>query len=105
MSLVYFILVSFGLTSILVQSKLFEKFRPKHYFFHCPQCAGFWVGAFLCSINQFTTLFSFDVSVMNMPRVFIFGHIFYFMFFIRRRWNKSRKEVDHVDAKMETSTS
>ena len=37
-----------------------------NYFFHCPQCVGFWVGAFLCSINQFTTLFSFDVSVMNI---------------------------------------
>ena len=66
MSLIYFVLVAFGLTSILTQSKLFEKIRPKHYFFHCPQCVGFWVGAFLCSINQFTTLFSFDVSVMNI---------------------------------------
>ena len=66
MNLLYFILVSFGLTSILTQSKLLESIRPKHYFFHCPQCVGFWIGAFLCSINRFGTLFSFDVSVMNV---------------------------------------
>lgn len=39
-----FLLSSFGATFILTKSKLFSKIRPKHHFFHCPLCVGFWVG-------------------------------------------------------------
>ena len=72
MSLIYFVLVAFGLTSILTQSKLFEKIRPKHYFFQCPQCVGFWVGCFLFCINKWTELFTFDYTIANF---FICGWI------------------------------
>ena len=105
MSLIYFVLVAFGLTSILTQSKLFEKIRPKHYFFHCPQCVGFWVGAFLCSINQFTTLFSFDVSVFNF---FLLGWLSSGTSYILNMVfgdNGVKHEHKHVDKQVDASAS
>ena len=65
MDLIYFILVSYGITQILVFSTIFKPIRPKHHFFHCPMCVGFWVGVFLMFLNPFTELFTFDVSVVN----------------------------------------
>ena len=62
MELLYFILISYGLTLILVYGTIFKKIRPKHHFFHCPMCMGFWVGVFLFCINGFTELFIFDYS-------------------------------------------
>ena len=65
MSLLYFILSAYGLTQILVFSKIFEPIRPSGYLFHCPMCIGFWVGVLLVSINPFTELFTFEVSLVN----------------------------------------
>ena len=65
MGLLYFILISYGLTLILVYGTIFKKIRPKHHFFHCPMCVGFWVGVFLLLLNPFTELFNFDVSLVN----------------------------------------
>jgi hypothetical protein len=65
MSLIYYILVSYGLTQILVFSKIFDKIRPTYHFFHCPMCLGFWVGVFLLILNPFTELFTFEVSLVN----------------------------------------
>jgi hypothetical protein len=65
LQLLYFILSAYGLTQILVYSTIFAPYRPKHHFFHCPMCVGFWVGVFLVSINGFTELFTFDVSMIN----------------------------------------
>ena len=65
MDLVYFILCSYGLTQVLCFSKILERLRPPHYFFHCPMCVGFWVGVFLLLLNPFTELFTFDVTVVN----------------------------------------
>ena len=65
MDLLYFILAYYGITFILVYGKVFEKVRPKHYFFHCPMCVGFWVGAFLFGINAATELFNFEYTVAN----------------------------------------
>jgi len=64
-SLIYFILIAYGMTQILVFSSIFNKIRPDYKFFHCPMCIGFWVGVFLCLINPFCTLFNFDVSAIN----------------------------------------
>jgi len=64
--LLYFILCSFGLTQILVYGSVFDSIRPKHHFFHCTMCIGFWVGAFLWSINDLTELFNFDYKIINM---------------------------------------
>ena len=62
MSLIYFILCSFGLTQILSCSKLLEPVRPDHHFFRCPMCIGFHVGWFLWALNGYTELFTFDDS-------------------------------------------
>jgi hypothetical protein len=63
--ILYFILCAYGLTQLLVFSKVVAPLRPKHYFFHCPMCVGFWVGALLLLLNPFTELFTFDVSAIN----------------------------------------
>jgi len=65
MSLVYFILCSYGITQILVFSKIFEGIRPSHHFFHCPTCVGFWVGGVLVFLNPYTELFNYNVSLAN----------------------------------------
>jgi len=44
MNLVLFILICYGLTSILIWGKIFNAIRPKYSFFHCSQCVGAWVG-------------------------------------------------------------
>lgn len=43
-NLITFILACYGLTSILLYGKIFDKIRPKSQLFHCSQCLGFWVG-------------------------------------------------------------
>ena len=64
-SLVFFVLCAYGLTQLLCFSKILDRIRPKHYFFSCPMCIGFWVGVFLCGINKFTELFNFDYNFVN----------------------------------------
>jgi hypothetical protein len=65
MDLIRFVLIAYGLTQILVYSRILGPIRPKYYFFHCPMCIGFWVGAILMALNPFTTLFTFEVSLVN----------------------------------------
>jgi hypothetical protein len=65
MDLILFILIAYGLTSILTYGSIFNKWRPKHKFFHCPMCIGFWVGIFLWSINGFTDLYTFQYNWIN----------------------------------------
>jgi hypothetical protein len=66
MNLAYFVLVSFGMTQILVYGKIFEQIRPTQGWvgtlWSCPMCMGFWVGVFLWGINGQTQLFSFELS-------------------------------------------
>ena len=75
MELLFFILVAYGLTQILVYSDMpmLKKIRPpKEAFrgygkvFHCPMCMGFHVGWFLVLISPYTELFSFDLGIVNM---------------------------------------
>ena len=65
MDLIYFILCALGLTNILTISKILSPIRPKHYFFHCPMCMGFWTGVFLWAVNVYTELFTFDYNFIN----------------------------------------
>jgi len=51
MELLYFILVCYGMTQIIVYGSIFDKVRPNPEFlrgfgklFHCPLCMGFHVG-------------------------------------------------------------
>ena len=64
--IVCFILCAYGLTQILCFSKVLDRIRPKHYFFSCPMCMGFWVGVYLWSINGLTELFNFDYNFINL---------------------------------------
>ena len=50
---------------MLVYGKIFEPIRPKHYFFKCTMCMGFWVGFVLFLLNDTTTLFNFDYTSGN----------------------------------------
>jgi len=74
MEFIYFTLIAYGLTQILVYSDmpLLKRIRPSKQFlrgygkvFHCPMCVGFHVGWFLMLLSPFTELFSFDVSITN----------------------------------------
>lgn len=59
MNLLIFILASYGMTMILVYGKIFDIIRPKHHFFKCCLCVGFWVGIF----NSFFINISCDMFV------------------------------------------
>jgi len=65
MQLLYFILCAFGMTQILTVGKIFDSIRPKHHFFSCPMCVGFWVGVFLWGINAQTELFNYEYNLIN----------------------------------------
>ena len=74
MELVYFTLIAYGMTQIIVYSDMpiISKIRPSKEFlrgygklFHCPMCVSFHVGWFLMLLSPYTELFSFDVSVTN----------------------------------------
>ena len=72
MPLLYFILVAYGMTQLIVYASIFNKIRPTKEWlggfgelFHCPMCMGFWVGVFLCGINDFTELFTFEHTIVN----------------------------------------
>ena len=73
MGIFWFILACYGLTQILVYSKIFESIRPNRdqygligYMANCTMCMGFWVGMFLFFINAWTELFTFKYSIANM---------------------------------------
>jgi len=72
--LLYFTLIAYGLTQILVYSDLplLKRLRPSKAraggygkVFHCPMCMGFHVGWFLMLLSPFTELFNFDITVTN----------------------------------------
>ena len=69
MNFIWFCLISYGLTQILVYGKIFEPIRPtKGWFgklFSCPMCTGFWVGLFLWFVKDYTQLFTFDNSLVT----------------------------------------
>ena len=69
MDLLYFVLVAHGLTQILVYGKIFESIRPTQGWIgellSCPMCTGFWSGVFLWVTNDYTTLFSYDFSLLT----------------------------------------
>ena len=66
MELVYFILAAHGLTQLVCHGKIFNRIRPRGYFWTCPMCMGFWVGLLLCALNPLTELFIFDLTIMNL---------------------------------------
>jgi len=72
MELLYFVLAAYGMTQLLVYASIFNKIRPSKGWlggvgdlFHCPMCMGFWVGVFLCGVNDWTELFTFEHTIIN----------------------------------------
>lgn len=69
MTFIWFCLISYGLTQILVYGKIFDPIRPKSgklgQLLKCPMCTGFWVGLFLWSVKDYTQLFTFDNSFVT----------------------------------------
>jgi len=69
MDLIYFVLIAYGLTQILVYGKIFERIRPKDgkagELFGCSMCVGFHVGWFLMLLSPFTELLNFDITAIN----------------------------------------
>jgi len=70
--LLYFILAAYGMTQLIVYGSIFNKIRPTKEWlggfgelFNCPMCMGFWVGVFLCGINDCTELFTFEHTLVN----------------------------------------
>jgi len=66
---IWFCLISYGLTQILVYGKILNPIRPKSgklgQLLECPMCTGFWVGLFLWSVKDYTQLFTFDNSFVT----------------------------------------
>ena len=65
MQLLWFILVCYGLTQVLVYGTIFQNIRPKHHFFHCPMCMGFWSGVIVYGLSFYTELFTFELNWAN----------------------------------------
>jgi hypothetical protein len=56
----FFVLICFGMTNILAYGSIFNRIRPKHHFFSCPMCIGFWVGVLLSFFPNL--FFSFPID-------------------------------------------
>ena len=69
MTFIWFCLVSYGLTQIIVYGKILDPIRPKSgklgQLLSCSMCTGFWVGLFLWSVKDYTQLFTFDNSLVT----------------------------------------
>jgi hypothetical protein len=69
MTFIWFCLISYGLTQIIVYGKILDQVRPKSgklgQLLSCPMCTGFWVGVFLWFVKDYTKLFNFDDSYIT----------------------------------------
>ena len=80
-TLTYFVFICYGITSIVVQSKLFKPFREviktKSKFFgsllHCMMCFGFWVGLYVVPVLGFSpTAILFGKTNLDLYQKIIF---------------------------------
>jgi len=69
MDLIYFILISYGLTQIMVYGSIFDPVRPSDgklgELFQCSMCLGFWVGIVVYGLSFYTELFTFELNGAN----------------------------------------
>ena len=74
MNILLWILVSFGMATIVSVSKIFEPVRNwvtriSSYvggFLACTMCMGFWIGGLLFLLNNWTSLITFEYEVFNL---------------------------------------
>ena len=69
MWLLYFILVCFGLTNILVYGSILNCVRPKEglwgELFKCPMCMGFHVGWFVAMLMNLSSLIDVSTNIVD----------------------------------------
>lgn len=70
--LILFCLVTYGLTQILVVGSIFKSIRPKHHFFHCSMCMGFWAGMLVFTGFWFSDVRLFSNLFVGLP---VFGFV------------------------------
>jgi hypothetical protein len=99
--LLLFGIATAGITSIGVYGSIFNKIRPKKEFlrgfgelFHCPMCLGFWVGAFLCGLNDYTELFSMKHTLVNYLLCGGIGSAFSYVFAVA--FGDHGLKIEHV---------
>lgn len=59
-------IAAIGATIIVIYGRIFEKIRPRYYFFHCPMCMGFHVGWFLSLV--FLLYYSIQIDFLFLFR-------------------------------------
>jgi len=68
--LIFFILSSYGLTSILLYGSIFDSIRPKEgllgKLFKCPLCLSFHVGYIIALLLNASDLFSISINIIDM---------------------------------------
>ena len=64
--LLVFILITFGVTTIIVNSKVFKGIRGQSYLLNCSMCTGFWIGALTAYLSASTTLMDFDHNIVTI---------------------------------------
>lgn len=72
MNLLVFILACYGLTQILAFAKIFDRIRPKHYYFRCTMCMGFPVGILMFCAFWISNIMLFKDFLLG---AFIYGCI------------------------------
>jgi hypothetical protein len=69
MWLLYFVLVCFGLTNILVYGSIFNCIRPKQglwgELFKCPMCMGFHVGYVVALLMNLSNVFNISTNIVD----------------------------------------
>jgi hypothetical protein len=69
MWLLYFVLVCYGLTNILVYGSIFNCIRPKQglwgELFKCPMCMGFHVGYAVALLMNLSSLFNVSTNIVD----------------------------------------
>jgi hypothetical protein len=85
--ILYYVLVSYGLTTIIVQSKIFKPIRDffknkskfTHKLLNCMLCTGFWVGLLISFVFNSKIQMILDYPTIDWYFMFIYN-IFYASF-------------------------
>ena len=71
MDILYFILISYGITQTLIYGHFLDRIRPKGRFFKCSMCMGFWVGMLVHSISGYTSLLNYESNIIDTLLLYI----------------------------------
>ena len=101
-NLIYFLLCSFGITELIVSSKLMKPLREflKFDFFSCAQCVGFWVslGLYFLMWGKPAIVCSFIMAFIGSGAIF-FAHNIMIMIIDIQTYYKFRIMTDTINIK------